>query len=501
MKQKILLIDDSVTIHRVIDLCIDKDVYDVSKVFSKDDALIHMKSDGADVILLDNKLADTKASEMVSLIKEHTPESKIIMLAGAFDQFDEEQCGEIGADDFIFKPFDAEAINEKITKAIAPLVEDIPDMTEVDEPEIEIEEAQPIEEDTSIPLVEDTSDMTEVDEPEIEIEEAQPIEENTSLNVEETSDELGDLLNDISGDSHEPKEQEEDNLLVGSVAMDTAEPPVEDIPDITEVDEPEIEIDELDQEIEEEASLPNSSTIGDLEEMKDVIDSLTNDETPNEEEQVAPETNETMDKLDELLIQSTSEEDPFEGLVEFDESAQPEEEREEPEAEEGTSEEVDKFDQLLDNINGDVDESGEMSVEDFEEVIEEASTFLEGANANLIDDTPDTPEIDEPEIEIDETQPIENSTSAPELEDIPDVAETVETTESEEEASLPSAQQCAISVEELTEVVYNAIDDDVLKFAIKEVLTDKITAILEEELPILVERAIRKEIERLVKGS
>ncbi len=33
MKKKILLIDDSVTIHRVIDLCVDKVTYDVFKVF------------------------------------------------------------------------------------------------------------------------------------------------------------------------------------------------------------------------------------------------------------------------------------------------------------------------------------------------------------------------------------------------------------------------------------------------------------------------------------
>ena len=38
MKSKVLLIDDSVTIHRVIDLSIDVDRYDIVKVFSKEDA-------------------------------------------------------------------------------------------------------------------------------------------------------------------------------------------------------------------------------------------------------------------------------------------------------------------------------------------------------------------------------------------------------------------------------------------------------------------------------
>jgi len=119
MKKKILLIDDSVTIHRVIDLCVDKDKFNVFKVFSREEAVMKLKSDTPDLILLDNKLANIRASEMVAVVREYCPECWVVLLVGAFDQFEDSQCAEAGADDYIFKPFDSEALEEKIATGLA----------------------------------------------------------------------------------------------------------------------------------------------------------------------------------------------------------------------------------------------------------------------------------------------------------------------------------------------------------------------------------------------
>ena len=69
MKSKVLLIDDSVTIHRVIDLSIDVDRYDIVKVFSKEDAALKMQSEQYDYILLDNKLDNIVISEYIKELK------------------------------------------------------------------------------------------------------------------------------------------------------------------------------------------------------------------------------------------------------------------------------------------------------------------------------------------------------------------------------------------------------------------------------------------------
>lgn len=115
MKSKVLLIDDSVTIHRVIDLSIDVDRYDIVKVFSKEDAAIKMQSEQFDYILLDNKLDNIVISDYIKELKTAQPSAFIILLVGAFDRFDESDLEKTGADDYLVKPFDSQSLNEKLS--------------------------------------------------------------------------------------------------------------------------------------------------------------------------------------------------------------------------------------------------------------------------------------------------------------------------------------------------------------------------------------------------
>ena len=115
MKSKVLLIDDSVTIHRVIDLSIDVDRYDIVKVFSKEDAALKMQSEQYDYILLDNKLDNIIIAEYIKELKAAQPSAAIILLVGAFDRFDESDLEKTGADDYLVKPFDSQSLNEKLS--------------------------------------------------------------------------------------------------------------------------------------------------------------------------------------------------------------------------------------------------------------------------------------------------------------------------------------------------------------------------------------------------
>ena len=115
MKSKVLLIDDSVTIHRVIDLSIDVDRYDIVKVFSKEDAALKMQSEQYDYILLDNKLDNIIISEYIKELKAAQPSASIILLVGAFDRFDESDLEKTGADYYLVKPFDSQSLNEKLS--------------------------------------------------------------------------------------------------------------------------------------------------------------------------------------------------------------------------------------------------------------------------------------------------------------------------------------------------------------------------------------------------
>jgi len=122
MKKNILLIDDSMTIHRVIDLSIDDEKYNVEKVFTIEDADAKLKTFKPDVILLDNKLEGIKLEEYVRKLKESC-KAAVILLVGAFDEFTEKNLKNSNADDFIVKPFNSNLLDEKLSKVLSVTTE------------------------------------------------------------------------------------------------------------------------------------------------------------------------------------------------------------------------------------------------------------------------------------------------------------------------------------------------------------------------------------------
>lgn len=487
MKKKILLIDDSVTIHRVIDLCVDKDKYDVVKVFSKDEAAAALRAENPNLVLLDNKLADTKTIDMVQMIKSQCPGCYIILLAGAFDQFDKEQCMETGAEDFIYKPFDAKTLDAKVLCGMEGICDE---MSAHPGPQVTEEEMEAIMPDAeeSIPAPEFEEEASLGDVPEITPGEFQ-ISEIENINIEEPEDiELGDfeglkeideldILAGLDAETEKPEEKLED-------AVDEAVP----------ADEMELELDEPMAEEPEEIA---------VEDVRETVD-------------------ESYVLLDpEPEVESGN---PFDGLIETEERL--EEEKPEEKVLESISvdvdeaaaveENTDELDSILDDINedeqqdtvdiSDMIEDAEESLEESQEEIDMNESAVEMAELDIdsmfgdkdeadapAEDAFEMPEIEGMPVMASEPEIEPEPESEPEFEDEPEIAQ---------EKPVPADKPViSISDEKLVEAVYEAIDEDTLKFAIKEVLTDKITRILEEELPYLVEKAIRKEIERLVKGS
>lgn len=115
MKNKVLLVDDSITIHRVIDLSIDTDNFEIIKVFSEETATQKLKETTFEFILLDYKLENTNITSYISTIKNMQPSAKIIILIGAFDKFAPEDLIATGANDYLVKPFDSQSLNTKLS--------------------------------------------------------------------------------------------------------------------------------------------------------------------------------------------------------------------------------------------------------------------------------------------------------------------------------------------------------------------------------------------------
>lgn len=128
MSQRLLLADDSVTIQRVVELVLARDDFEIRAYGDGEQALEAMKSFEPDVVLADIEMPKVNGYQLCEEIKknEATSHIPVILLAGAFEPFDEGQAKSVGADGFLIKPFDGEELIRKIKaslSAVEPLEE------------------------------------------------------------------------------------------------------------------------------------------------------------------------------------------------------------------------------------------------------------------------------------------------------------------------------------------------------------------------------------------
>lgn len=107
MNRKMLLADDSVTIQKVVELTFaDKDMEIVTADDGRD-AVQRAKEIQPDIILVDANLPGINGYDFCKTIRDDksTEEIPLLILAGAFENFDEEASKDSGANGFIVKPF------------------------------------------------------------------------------------------------------------------------------------------------------------------------------------------------------------------------------------------------------------------------------------------------------------------------------------------------------------------------------------------------------------
>ena len=116
MSKKLLLADDSITIQKVIEITFANQDFDLTLVGNGDDAFEKAKNDPPDIILADIIMPGKNGYELCRAIKKtqnlsHIP---ILLLVGSFEPFDEEKARAIGADGWIAKPFETQALISKV---------------------------------------------------------------------------------------------------------------------------------------------------------------------------------------------------------------------------------------------------------------------------------------------------------------------------------------------------------------------------------------------------
>lgn len=117
MKNRIMLVDDSITIHRVIDLSLESDRFEVEKAFTYEDAINKIKKFNPELVLLDNKLEGVNITSFVKELKSDYG-ARVILLVGAFDDFDESKLIQYGCDDYLVKPFSSQSLEDKLVNLL-----------------------------------------------------------------------------------------------------------------------------------------------------------------------------------------------------------------------------------------------------------------------------------------------------------------------------------------------------------------------------------------------
>ena len=112
-KQKILIVDDDENIAELISLYLTKECFDTLMVHDGEKALIAFDSYQPDLILLDLMLPGIDGYQVCREIRARS-NVPIIMLSAKGEVFDKVLGLELGADDYIMKPFDSKEMVARV---------------------------------------------------------------------------------------------------------------------------------------------------------------------------------------------------------------------------------------------------------------------------------------------------------------------------------------------------------------------------------------------------
>ena len=109
-KQKILIVDDDEHIAELVSLYLTKECFDTKCVGDGESALSTMKEFAPDLILLDLMLPGMDGYQVCREVRNRM-NLPIIMLSAKGEVFDKVLGLELGADDYIEKPFDSKEVS------------------------------------------------------------------------------------------------------------------------------------------------------------------------------------------------------------------------------------------------------------------------------------------------------------------------------------------------------------------------------------------------------
>ncbi len=120
MPKTLLLADDSVTIQKVVGISFANEDVILLTVDNGDDAIARAREARPDLVLADVVMPGKNGYEVCAAIK-NDPEisaTPVMLLTGTFEAFDDSRAREVGADGHITKPFEAQALVDRVNQLL-----------------------------------------------------------------------------------------------------------------------------------------------------------------------------------------------------------------------------------------------------------------------------------------------------------------------------------------------------------------------------------------------
>ena len=112
-KQRILLVDDDPNISHLVRLYLEKEGFDVTEAARGDEALEAFKREPPALVLLDVMLPGMDGLQVLREIRRYS-KAPVIMLTARDETFDKVLGLELGADDYVTKPFETKELVARV---------------------------------------------------------------------------------------------------------------------------------------------------------------------------------------------------------------------------------------------------------------------------------------------------------------------------------------------------------------------------------------------------
>ncbi|TXG35325.1 response regulator [Seonamhaeicola maritimus] len=122
MKKKILIVDDELTTCTLLEHFLSTQ-YDVVTKTSGLQALVWLEQDLPDLIISDIQMTEMNGFDFLKEVrlKGYTKHTPVIMLSGRTESKERIKCYQLGAQDYLMKPFNPEELEEVVKKNLFPI--------------------------------------------------------------------------------------------------------------------------------------------------------------------------------------------------------------------------------------------------------------------------------------------------------------------------------------------------------------------------------------------